>query len=191
MERKTPKIKFCHKKSTLPVKSQDNWNNISILPACRLRVHRDANCAAGLGINEDTQFCRIKGCGGAGCPPSPFLSSFPPHQYFSKDLSYQNKLYIVGKGIYRRVRVILNIGKIFWFRDFMSNFREVVEIQAIFGSSKEFQTLRTQTYHISFWSGWSGDSKCIICLAKTPNFAVLRKHFRISRNSLSLLSSWN
>ena len=35
-----------------------------------------------------------------------------------------------------------NIGKIFWFRDFMSNFREIGGIQAIFGSSKKFQTLR-------------------------------------------------
>ena len=34
-----------------------------------------------------------------------------PHQQFSKDLSYPNKLYIVGKGIYRRVRIILNFGK--------------------------------------------------------------------------------
>ena len=50
-----------------------------------------------------TQFCRIKGCGGAGCPP-PIIW---------KDLSYPNKLYIVGKGIYRRVRIIKNIEKIF------------------------------------------------------------------------------
>ena len=49
----------------------------------------------------------------------------PPHQKFSKDLSYPNKLYIVGKRIYRRVRIIKNIGKIFWFRDFMSIFREI------------------------------------------------------------------
>ena len=42
-----------------------------------------------------------------------------------KDLSYPNKLYIVGKRIYRRVRIIKNIGKIFWFRDFMSNFRQI------------------------------------------------------------------
>ena len=46
MERKTPKIKFYHKKSTSSVKSQDNLNNISILPACRLSVHKEANCNA-------------------------------------------------------------------------------------------------------------------------------------------------
>ena len=46
IERKTMKIKFCHKKSPLPVKKSDNSNNISILPACRLSVHREANCNA-------------------------------------------------------------------------------------------------------------------------------------------------
>ena len=62
--------------------------------------------------NKRMQQCRV--------PPPP-----PPHQQFSNDLSYPNKLYIVGKRIYRRVRIIKNIGKIFWFRDFMSNFREI------------------------------------------------------------------
>ena len=42
-----------------------------------------------------------------------------------------------------------------------------------FGSLKKFQTLRTQTYHISFWSWWSGDSKYIICFAKYLNFAKI------------------
>ena len=61
-----------------------------------------------------------------------------------------------------------------------------------FGSSKKFQTLRTRIYHISFWSGWSGDSKYIICFAKNLNFAVLWTHLRISsRNTLLLLSSRN
>ena len=73
---------------------------------------------------QTTQFCRIKGCGGVGCHPPP--SPHPP--LIVKNLLYPNKLYIVGKGIYRRVRIILNIGKIFWFLDFMSNIREVVGI---------------------------------------------------------------
>ena len=30
--------------------------NISILPACRLPVHRDTNCTACFGMNEDNQF---------------------------------------------------------------------------------------------------------------------------------------
>ena len=72
-----------------------------------------------------TQFCRIKGCGGTEClpPPSP-----PPPNNFRKNLSYPNKLYIVGKVTYRRVRIILNIGKIYGFRDFMTNFLGIVEI---------------------------------------------------------------
>ena len=53
-------------------------------------------------------------------------------------------------------------------------------------SSKKFQTLRTQTYHIWFWSRWSGDSKYITFCVKF--FAVLRKHLRISRNTLLVLS---
>ena len=73
----------------------------------------------------------------------------------------------------------------------MSNFREVVGLWAIFGSSKKIQTPRTRTYHISLWSWWSGDSKYIICFAKNSNFAVLRKHLRISRNTLLLSSSRN
>ena len=44
-----------------------------------------------------------------------------------------------------------------------------------FGSSKKFQTLRISTYHISFWSTWSGDSKYIICFAKYLNFAKIKQ----------------
>ena len=40
---------------------------------------------------QTTHFCRITDGGGAG------------------------KLYIIGKGIYRRVRFILDIDKIFWY----------------------------------------------------------------------------
>ena len=60
--------------------------------------------------------------------------------------------------------------KCFWMN---KSFKPVHNF-AIFGSSKKFQTLRTQTYHISFWSGWSGDSKYIICFAKCPNFAKIK-----------------
>ena len=45
-----------------------------------------------------------------------------------KDKTDPTKQYIIGKGIYRRVRFILDIEKIFWSRDFMSDFREIVEI---------------------------------------------------------------
>ena len=49
-------------------------------------------------------------------PPPP-----PPDNFKGRNLP----LYIIGKGIYRRVRFILDIDKIFWFRDFMSNFYEM------------------------------------------------------------------
>ena len=61
--------------------------------------------------NKTMRRCGAVRCGavrcGAGFPPSPP----PPPPIISKDFSYPNKLYIVGKGIYRRVRIILNIGK--------------------------------------------------------------------------------
>ena len=60
-----------------------------------------------------THFCRIRDGGGAGRPP-----------IIVKNETYPNKLYITGKGIYGRVRFILDIEKIFSFGDFMSNFPE-------------------------------------------------------------------
>ena len=41
---------------------------------------------------------------------------------------YPYKLYIIGKVIYRRVRINLHIGQIFLFRDFINDFREMVKI---------------------------------------------------------------
>ena len=46
MERKTPKIDFVTKRVHYLCKTQDNRNNISVLPACRLSAHREANCNA-------------------------------------------------------------------------------------------------------------------------------------------------
>ena len=43
-----------------------------------------------------------------------------------------------------------------------------------FWKFEKFQTLRTQTHHVSFWSRWSGDSKYIICFAKYLNFAKIK-----------------
>ena len=48
-----------------------------------------------------------------------------PAGNFLKDETYPNKLYITGKGIYPRVQFILDIDKIFCFRDYMSNFRQM------------------------------------------------------------------
>ena len=61
-----------------------------------------------------------------------------------------------------------------------------------FGSLKKFQTLRIWTYHISFWSTRSGDSKYIICFAKYLNFANIKaikpRNLNFSRNKLYI---WN
>ena len=43
-----------------------------------------------------------------------------------KNATDPDKLYIIGKGIYRRVWFILDMDKIFWFRDLTSDFREIV-----------------------------------------------------------------
>ena len=50
-------------------------------------------------------------------PPQPII--------FERQNLPPTNLHIIGKGIYRRVWFILDIDKIFWFRDFMSNFREM------------------------------------------------------------------
>ena len=77
----------------------------------------------------------------------------------------------------------------FWFRDFVGGFSEVVGFWAVFGGSRGFRTLEARACCVSFWGGWSGDSGCMVCFAKNSNFAVLRKHLRISRNTLLLLFS--
>ena len=56
-------------------------------------------------------------------PPPP-----PPPPIILKVQTHPNKPYINGKGIYWIVRFILDIDKIFWFHDFLSDFREIVEI---------------------------------------------------------------
>ena len=49
----------------------------------------------------------------------------PPPIIFERLKLPQQIVYRRNQRIYRRVRIIKNIGKIFWFRDFMSNFREL------------------------------------------------------------------
>ena len=50
----------------------------------------------------------------------------PPPSVIFEGWNLPNKLYIIAKGIYRRVRFILDIDKIFWFRDFMNNFGKML-----------------------------------------------------------------
>ena len=88
-----------------------------------------------------TQFCRIKGCGGAGCPPPPIIFK---------------RLKLPQQIIYRRKGNLLespNHQK-YWGNILISRFYEQFSRSSRnldhFGSSKKFQTLRTQTYRISF-----------------------------------------
>ena len=43
MDKKTPKIKFCHKKKYITAEEVKIIETMSILPTCRLSVHREAN----------------------------------------------------------------------------------------------------------------------------------------------------
>ena len=47
------------------------------------------------------------------------------HRSFENGFSNTGKLYIFGRGIHRRFKFYLDIWKIFQFRDFVSNFREM------------------------------------------------------------------
>ena len=77
----------------------------------------------------------------------------PPPPIIFERLKFPNKLYIVGKGIYRRVRIIKNIGKIFWFRDFMSNFSEIVGLGHFWKFEKNFKLLEHEHIIYHFESG--------------------------------------
>ena len=69
----------------------------------------------------DTHFCGIREGGGSPPPPPPI------HHHHSFENRWLNIdiLYIILKGILWRFRFNSNLWKIFWFRDFMSNFREM------------------------------------------------------------------
>ena len=112
---------------------------------------------------------RMRRCG-VSLPPPPPTNNFR--------LNYPNKLYIVGNGIYPRVWIILNIGKIFWFCDFNEQFSRSSRILGHFWSSKNFKLLKTQIYQISFWSGWSVDSKIYNLFREKFKFRGFTKAFK-------------
>ena len=88
-----------------------------------------------------TQFCRIKGCGGAGWP-------FPPVIF--------ERLKLPQQITYRRKGNLSESPNHFKYREnvlmsqFYEQFSRSSRILGHFGSSKKFQTLRTQEYYISF-----------------------------------------
>ena len=57
-------------------------------------------------------------------------------------------LYIILKGILWRFRFNLNFSKIFWFRDFMSNYGEMTPQWLQNGCPKKIQTFKIWTYYI-------------------------------------------
>ena len=63
-----------------------------------------------------THFCRIRHGRGAAPPPPPP----PPDNFWRTKLTPTNCI------SYRRVRFILDIDKVFWFCDFMINFRKML-----------------------------------------------------------------
>ena len=78
--------------------------------------------------------CRIRDGGGAGRP-------LPIHLR-TVIANYISKLYIIGKGIYGKLRFYLHIRKIFQFCEFMNNFRKMPKNLAIFGCPKNFKLLK-------------------------------------------------
>ena len=69
-------------------------------------------------LYKNTQFCKKKDAAEGVAPPPPII--------FER-LKLPQQIIYRRKGIFQRVWIITNIGEIFWFRDFMSNFREIVE----------------------------------------------------------------
>ena len=122
---------------------------------------------------------RMRRCG-VSVPPPPIFSITLPQQIIHRRKGNLSESPNHFK--YRKNILVLR---------FYEHFSRSSRILGHFLKFEKFQTLGIQIYHISFWSGWSGDSKYIICFAKNSNFAVLRKHLRISWNALLLLSSRN
>ena len=99
--------------------------------------------SAGPAVYVNTHICRIKGCGGAGCPPPP-----PPIIF--------ERLKLPQQIIYRRKENLSespNHQK-YWENILVSRFYEQFSRNrrnlGHFRKFKKFQTLRTQTYYISF-----------------------------------------
>ena len=91
---------------------------------------------------KNTHFCRIRKEGGS-CPPP------PPNRSFENRWRNIDILYNILKGILWRFRFNLNFSKIFWFRDFMSNFREITPQYRQNGCQKNFKLLKYEhiIYH--------------------------------------------
>ena len=96
----------------------------------------------GLKFSLYTHFYRIREEGGSGRPI--------PYRSFENRWHNIDILYIILKEILWRFQLNLNFSKIFWFRDFKSNFREMNPQRLHNGCPKEFQTFKIWTYCVSF-----------------------------------------
>ena len=111
-----------------------------------------------------TQFCWIKGCGGAGCPPPIIFERLKLPQ----QIIYRWKGNLSESPNHLKYWENILISR--FYKHFSRNSRNLGH----FWKLEKFSTLRIWTYHISFWSTWSGDSKYIICFAKYLDFAKIK-----------------
>ena len=91
-----------------------------------------------------TQFCRIKGCGGAGPPPPP-----PPPMIFER-LKLPQQVIHHRKGNLSESPNHLKYRENILISRFYEQFSRSSRNLGHFWKFEKFQTLRTQTYHISF-----------------------------------------
>ena len=87
-----------------------------------------------------TQFCRIKGCGGVGCPPPIIFERLKLPQ----QIIYHRKGNLSESPNYQKHWENILISR--FYEQFSRSSRNLGHL----GSSKKLQALRTQTYHISF-----------------------------------------
>ena len=114
---------------------------------------------------SNTHICRIKGCGGAGWPPPPpiiFERLKLPQQ-----IIYRRKENLSESPNHQKYWENILVSR--FYEQFSRNRRNLGHFRKF---EKNFKLLEYETYHISLWSTWSGDSKYIICFAKNSNFAV-------------------
>ena len=90
-----------------------------------------------------THFCRIRdgGGGGQGAPP-------PPPPIIFEGLDWPQQTIYHWKGNLSETPIRFRYWKIFWFRDFMSNFRKMPCNCSRMAVRKNFQTFKIWTYYI-------------------------------------------
>ena len=88
-----------------------------------------------------THICRIKGCGGAGWAPPPIIFE---RLKLPQQIIYRRKENLSESPDHQKYWENILVSR--FYEQFSRNRRNLGH----FGSSKKFQTLRTQTYYILF-----------------------------------------